>query len=347
MFTQQAKNFIRYQFQSYTSARLDKIEMNFFTVVALILIVVYFANRYFLRNWNRQGIPQGDPKALFGDFKDAFMHKKSIADVVKKIYMESKQHGVFGVYLSYRPMLFINDPKIIHNIMLKDFNYFPDRGLHCNGQFDPLTEQIFFQGGEKWKKLRTKLTPAFTSGKLKAMLPIVSKNGEILKVFMKKVIRSGSDVFEFRDLIARLNTNIITSVAFGIEVDTINDRNHIMRHVGVKVFEPNLRAGLRFFTSFFMPKLNDLFKFKFVDDEIEIFFTSIIKENIQFREENDYNRSDLMQTLIQLKNEGFEEGNERTSKLTVSDICGQSFGFYLGGEVLVLPLLKIKTYFNF
>lgn len=282
-------------------------------------------------------IPQGSPLALFGDFKNAFLHTESMADIVKRIYLQTKQHRVFGVYLSYRPMMFINDPKIIRDILLKEFNSFPDRGFHANESFDPLSEQLFFQCGPKWKKLRSKLTPAFTSGKLKAMLPIVTKNGRLLYNFIDKKIEEGVEMFEFRDLIARLNTNIITSVAYGIEVDTINDPNHIMRHMGLKVFEPSFVAGLRFFTSMLTPKVAELFKFKLVNDEIETFFMEIIRRNVSFRENNDYQRNDLMQTLIQLKNKGFvagekEESDKSFEKISLNDICAQSFGFYLGGK---------------
>ena len=240
---------------------------------------------------------------------------------------------------SERGQYFINDPKIIRDIMNKDSAYFPDRGLHVNGHFDPLSEQIFFQGGSKWKKLRTKLTPAFTSGKLKAMLSIVTKNLLKLEEFLRKQMKEGENQFEFRDLVARMNTNIITSVAFGIEVDTINDPQHVMRQMGVKVFEPNLIAGLRFFSSFFTPKLSEIFKFKFVNDETEKFFTSIILENVNYREKNGFQHNDLLQTLIQLKNFGFMTGGDKETgegdikKITISDVCGQSFGFYIGGEL--------------
>jgi cytochrome P450 family 6 len=291
-------------------------------------------NRFLLNFWARKQIPQSNPKAIFGDFKDAFLHTKSVADITKRIYLNSKNHRIFGVYLSYRPMLFVNDPQIIRNIMSKDSVYFTDRGHHHNGSFDPLSEQIFFQGGKKWKNLRAKLTPAFTSGKLKAMLPIVTKNLTLLDEFIVKKINEGEQVFEFRDLVARMNTNIISSVAFGIEVDTLADPNHVMRQMGVKVFEPNFVAGLRFFTSFFIPKMNDLFNFKFVSDEVERFFTSIIIENVNYREKNNFHRNDLLQTLIQLKNQGEDKNIDSgdTKKITIADVCGQSFGFYLGGE---------------
>ena len=313
--------------------------MQLVVLLSFFAVILFLVNKYLLTHWSRQGIPQGDSKFIFGDFKNAFLHLESIADIVKRIYLSSKQHKIFGVYLSYRPMLFINDPKLIRDIMLKDSASFPDRGVHVNGNFDPLSEQLFFQAGSKWKKLRVKLTPAFTSGKLKAMLPIVTKNGKILNEFITRNVEKGISSFEFRDLVARLNTNIITSVAYGIEVDTINQPQHVIRQMGVKVFEPNLIAGLRFFTAFFTPMINEVFKFKFVNDEVENFFKSIIEDNVSFRETNNYQRNDLMQTLIQLKNDGFMDGDkigegDDLKKITLNDVCGQSFGFYLGGKLI-------------
>lgn len=341
-----AENVLRRSFSTFSKFNqlASKIKMLLLVFISILLVLLHLLNKHLFNFWKKQGIPQGDPRFLFGDFKNAFMHKESIADIVKKIYLSSKKHKIFGVYLSYRPMLFINDPMLIRDIMLKDSASFPDRGVHVNGDFDPLSEQLFFQAGAKWKKFRTKLTPAFTSGKLKAMLPIVSKNGKTLTDFITKNIEEGTNSFEFRDLVARLNTNIITSVAYGIDVDTINQPGHVMRQMGVKVFEPNLIAGLRFFTSFFTPKVNKLFKFKFVNDEVENFFRSIIENNVKYRETNNYQRSDLMQTLIQLKNDGFTDGDTAGGdndfkKITLSDVCGQSFGFYLGGELNFMSLI--------
>lgn len=314
--------------------------MSLIVLLSLLVVLLFLVNKYLFTHWKRKGIPQGTPIFFFGDFKNVFLHCESIANIVQNIYLSSKQNKIFGAYLSYRPMLFINDPKLIRDIMLKDSSSFPDRGVHVNGDFDPLSEQIFFQAGSKWKKFRNKLTPAFTSGKLKAMLPIVSMNGRRLNDFISKNIEQGKDILDIRDLVARMNTNVITSVAFGIEVDTINEPQHVMRQMGVKVFEPNLIAGLRFFTSFFTPKVNEYFRFKFVNDEVERFFKSIIEKNVTFRETSNYQRDDLMQTLIQLKNDGFADGGSveadgDITKITLNDVCAQSFGFYLGGELFV------------
>lgn len=305
-----------------------------FLILVCIAFAAYLINYFFLSFWKRDGVSQNSGfKWLFGDFKDSMTHKMSFAENLKDIYENCKLHRVFGLYLSYRPVLMVNDPKIISSIMLKDFNKFADHGYHSDGSFDELSDQLFFQGGSKWKKLREVLTKAFTTNKLKATIPISLKNLSILKNFMTSQIVSGENVFNCQDLIARLNTNIISSVAYGLEVDTITQPDHIMRKMGLEVFQPSLIAGLRFFTAMFLPIINRIFKFKLVNNKIEIFFKQIISETVSLRESDElYNHDDLMQKLIQLKNNGLGDKKEEFS---LSEVFAQSFGFYLGGVSII------------
>jgi len=71
----------------------------------------------------------------------------------------------------------IRDLEIAKHILVKDFDYFIDRR-----QFD-LSKKAnkYFVGmlttltGEKWKTMRGIMSPVFTSGKLKSMMPIIHK----------------------------------------------------------------------------------------------------------------------------------------------------------------------------
>jgi cytochrome P450 family 6 len=77
------------------------------------------------------------------------------------------KHG--GIYCLAKPTYNIIDPDYIKNVLVTDFHHFVDRGLYYNEKADPLSAHMLSIGGAKWRNLRMKLTPAFTSSKMKMM----------------------------------------------------------------------------------------------------------------------------------------------------------------------------------
>jgi len=216
--------------------------------------------------------------------------------------------------------------------------------VNINLEVDPLQDNLFNTPGKKWRELRTKLSPTFTSGKLKAMFSIIKDCGNVLEKYLLKNVDNGNDVFDFRDLFARLTTNIISSVAFGIENDCINDPDHIFRRMGIRIFEMNSMKKLRAAIHTFVPILRNVIKFKFTHDDVEEFFHGVVKQTIDYREKNNIERNDFMQLLIQLKNQGYltadkgatqsteeENKNQDLKKLSYEDLAANALLFFIAG----------------
>ncbi|XP_065075010.1 cytochrome P450 6d3-like [Ochlerotatus camptorhynchus] len=141
-------------------------------------------------------------------------------------------------------MLFVNDPQLLKDIMVQDFQFFHDRGSYVDEVNDPLSGHLFSLAGEKWKHLRAKLTPTFTSGKLKGMLQTLVDTGIVMQDYVQTYAKD-EDVVEIREIVARYNTDNIASIAFGIKIDSINNPNELFRQMGRKVFQPNFRNNMR------------------------------------------------------------------------------------------------------
>jgi len=77
-------------------------------------------------------------------------------------------------------MFVFRDPDIIKNVLVKDFLSFHDRGLFMDEEIEPMTGNLFFLGGISWRNLRVKLTPTFTSGKMKMMFQILFDCGHAI-----------------------------------------------------------------------------------------------------------------------------------------------------------------------
>jgi len=168
---------------------------------------------------------------------------------------------------------------------------------------DPLSGNLFALQGEKWKNLRAKLTPVFTSGKLKAMFSTLLDCGVPLKRYLNREAEKGN-VVEMREIAARYTTDIIGSTAFGIDVNTIDNPDLPFRNLGRKAFSPSFMNGVRAFMRFVYPKLQTLVKVKGVDDDVEKFMINLVKDTMEYREKNNISRKDLMQLMIQLRNAG-------------------------------------------
>lgn len=215
-----------------------------------------------------------------------------------------------------------------------------------NEEVDPLSAHLLGLHGQKWRNLRVKLTPAFTSGKLKAMFSTIRDCGLVLENYLEKNLKEGKNVFEFRDLLARLTTNMISSVSFGVENDSINDRENMFRKMGMKIFEPCFDVAFKEGMRIFFPDLFIRFKLHAYPKAVEEFIFSMVKQTIGHREKNNYERKDLLQLLIQLKNQGYVSADKDElkskvneldkssdiTKLTFNQIVAQCFIFFLGGK---------------
>jgi cytochrome P450 family 6 len=317
--------------------------MGFLLVILFFVLVIYFANNYYLNYWTRRKIHQNDPTFFIGNMLDVFRMKKTIPELLDNFYVKFKHHKVFGFYMSYKPALIINDPELIQDVLMKDFNYFHDRGMFTNEEFDPLSAHLFSLSGQKWKETRTKLSPAFTSGKLRGMFPTILDCGKVLERYLSDNVQSGQNVFECRDLMARYTTNVISSVAFGVENDCINDRENVFREVGSSILKPSLRMAVLGIMTFVASNLFKQLKIKGTRQHVEDFIFALVKETIDYREKNvNFERKDLMQLLIQLKNQGFvsiDKSDENeimgeknvVRKLTFNEIAAQAFIFFVAG----------------
>lgn len=276
---------------------------------------------------------------LVGHFKESFLGKESFADFTTRLY-KSTNEPFIGIYGLMRPMLFIRDPELLRLIFIKDFTHFTDRGIHTNEEYDPLSGHLFALPGQKWKNLRGKLSPTFTSGKLKAMFSTLLDCGSTLQNYLEKLANKG-ELLDVREISASHATNVIASVAFGIDIDTINNPNNEFRVCGRKIFEATLWKSIKGLIGLVAPRLMSTLKIKSVDNDVEDFIISVVKQNLEYREKNNVSRKDFFQLLIQLRNTGTVQlddqwdtvikADESQKSLTLNEMAAQTFVFFAAG----------------
>lgn len=176
-------------------------------IVIIVTSVYFYATLYTYNFWKRRGVKFLEPTFLFGNFGPLFLQQISLGELAQKFY-NSTSDAYIGVFLAFKPSLVIRDTKLAQTVLIKDFQHFHDRPIVIDEKNDPLSGHLFSLGGEKWTNLRSKLSPTFTSGKLKAMFPTLVGCGDPLKRFMEKAAAKEETV-EVREILAQYTTNVI------------------------------------------------------------------------------------------------------------------------------------------
>lgn len=143
-------------------------------IVAVLLVCLFLLVKNQYSHWENVGIPNVKPKIPFGNLQSLVKKERSFGTAIYDIYKQTSEPFI-GIYLFFRPAILVRDRELVKNILTKDFQNFHDRGVYCEPKSDPMSGTLFALPGEAWKSLRMRLTPAFTSGKLKGMYPTIQR----------------------------------------------------------------------------------------------------------------------------------------------------------------------------
>ncbi|KAH8301480.1 hypothetical protein KR059_004245, partial [Drosophila kikkawai] len=308
-------------------------------LLGLVLALAYNFYQNIYTYWTRKGVLHETPLPLFGNMKGVGI-KYHMRDINQRIYDKFKGKAPFaGMFMFFRRTAMIIDPDLIKQVLIKDFHYFQDRGGFNSSRDDPLTAHLLTLEGEEWKSMRQKLTPVFSSGKIKKMSGVVVEVGHQLIDAMDQCVKEAAvedgDV-EIKDLCARFTTDVIGSCAFGLECYSLKDPNAEFRSMGRKIFEKPRHSML--VNIFIMTNANlaKKLRMKILSDEVTQFFLSAVENTVDYRLKNGVKRNDFIDQLIELRAEDQEAakkgmGIDLSKGLTLEQMAAQSFVFFFAG----------------
>uniref|UniRef100_U5EZ76 Putative cytochrome n=1 Tax=Corethrella appendiculata TaxID=1370023 RepID=U5EZ76_9DIPT len=302
-----------------------------------LITLAYFYVKQKYSYWSYRNVAHPKPKFPLGNFS-GIGSKYHITEIVQKCYKKyKKDNSAFGIYLTLGPMLIVNDLDVVKQILIKDFNKFHDRGVFYNEQNEPISAHLFAIEGEKWRYLRNKLSPTFTSGKIKAMFETMASIGE---QFVDVVNQSsdGQTAIDIKDLCQRFTSDVIGSCAFGLEYDSLHNDNAKILEMSDRIFRPTVFRNIYILFMLAFKDLSVKLRLKQFPEDVADYFSHIIEDTVVYREKNNVTRLDFLNLLIQLKNKGIiedDEGNHNGAdsheKLTMNEIIAQSFIFFFAG----------------
>lgn len=149
----------------------------FSSLIALLCYLRYNAN-YF----KRKNIPYIKANLLFGNLKDLILSRSDPCALVSEWYNHpnAKDEPIVGIHVFQKPGLIIRDPELIKQIMITDFAKFSNRYASLDPKDTMGVNGLFFGKNPNWRIIRNKMTPAFSSVKMKQMYPTM----EVVSYFL-------------------------------------------------------------------------------------------------------------------------------------------------------------------
>ncbi|XP_018570837.1 cytochrome P450 9e2-like [Anoplophora glabripennis] len=338
-------------------------------MLILLLVAAVFLFYYFmvkpLDYWKDRGVKQGNPMWIAGDNWGILSRTESSVKMLQRVYNQCPDVRYSGMYQFLVPALVVKDPDLIKQITVKDFDHFTDHKSIFPETAEPLWgKNLIFLKGQKWRDMRTILSPSFTTSKIKTMFFLIS---ECAENFVQHFLKKKEDVVtvEFKDIFTRFTNDVIASTAFGIQVDSLAQPNNTFYLLGKEATNlDSFKNIFKFFAYFVFPRISNFLKIQLFSNEVRASFQKIVKDTIKMREEKNIVRQDMTNLLLEAK-KGVQKQEENDvidtglptakesdlmkstkppTEITDVDIAAQAMIFFFAGFESVSTLMCFLAY---
>ncbi|XP_074839923.1 thromboxane-A synthase [Carettochelys insculpta] len=347
------------------------VEINGTTVtlglLVILLVLLYWYSTSGFSRLEAVGIRHPPPLPFIGNL--LFFRQGYWENHTKLI----NEYGpVCGYYIGRRMYVLVSEPEMIKHILVTNFSNFTNR-MTSSLATKPIVDSILCLRDQRWKEVRSRLTPAFSGAKMEEMTVLINQACDVLLSNLKDHADSGQ-AFDIQRSYGCFTLDVVASVAFGIHVDSQTNPDdafvkNCKKFFEFSVFRPILILTIAF--PFIMIPLLRILPNK-SRDELNGFFIKAIKNMIALRDQQDANerRRDFLQLMLDARSstnaigvEHFDTVNRAdlsirdcmlpTDKaplgkvqmtLSEDEIVGQAFLFLIAGYETTTSALSFATY---
>ncbi|XP_066496516.1 cytochrome P450 3A21-like [Tiliqua scincoides] len=306
-------------------------------LLALLLLYGIWPYNFF----RKLDIPGPMPLPFIGTFHH---YRHGILEFDQKCY--EKYGKIWRFFDGRQPMMAILEPTMLKTILVKEFytTFTNRRDFRLNGDLDTA---ITIVQDDHWKRIRTVLSPNFTSGRMKEMMPIINHYGEnLVKNVQRKVDKD--EPVGMKEIFGAYSMDVVTSTSFSVDIDSMNNPNdpfaeNIKKLLSFSFLNPMLILIVLF--PFLAPLLNKL-SAGFASGNAIKFFIDVVKKIKADRQKDDHtDRVDFMQLMVDSQISGdISDGAISYKALTDREILAQAVLFILAGYETTGTTLSFLSY---
>nr|XP_003229614.2 PREDICTED: cytochrome P450 3A9 [Anolis carolinensis] len=311
-------------------------------ILSLGLLMLYGIWPYGV--FKKLGVPGPTPLPFIGT---ALAYRNGILQFDKACF---KKYGkVWGFYDGRTPVLAVTDPAVIKAVLVKEcYTVFTNRRKF--GPTGKLEKAVSLAEDDTWKRIRTVLSPTFTSGKLKEMLPIIQHYAEILiKNFSEKADKG--ETVDIKDVLGPYSMDVVASSSFGVNINSMNNPQDPFVKQAKKLVKFNFFSPLfvlMYMVPWLTPVLNKMNITLFSAEAVDFFAKAIGKIKEQRKQEMDKGRVDFLALMIESQKAEAKtqiNGMNQTYKaLTDEEILANAVIFIFAGYEATSNILCYMLY---
>lgn len=310
--------------------------VEFVILLSLTLLILY---KWATKNYDffeKIGIPYDKPFPLLGSQKDMILRRVSMYDNINSLYQRFDTK-IFGLFDQRTPIFGIRDPGLVKQITVKDFDHF----LNHRTVFDDrdgglFGNSLFVMRNDKWKDMRSTLSPVFTGSKMRQMFVLINEVAKESMDFLKEKSKGNKDIeINIKNYFTQFTNDTIASAVFGLKVNSFKDEQNEFYQMGKRVTKFTAWQNLKFFLFFNFRPIMRLLKIQLFDKADTQYFLRLVLDAMKYREENKIMRPDMVNMMMEAKGIFInkEEGQKASTDKKWSDdeIVAQFFLFFFAG----------------
>ncbi|PVD34820.1 hypothetical protein C0Q70_06098 [Pomacea canaliculata] len=244
------------------------------------------------------GVPGPTPVPVFGNMFT--MIRKGLVDIFP---FWNKQYGkIYGIFMPMAPVLIISDLDLIKEVAIKKFQSFPNRQIPTAFKIKPWNTNLLALRDDQWKHVRGVLSPTFSSGKLKKMIPAIERVASNLVSNVTEKAKTG-EMIELKEFCGCFAMDVIAGVVFGIQVDSLKDpKDPFVYHAYNVIFGRQWLQAL-YVTLPFLAILLSKIGLTYFPKESSDFFYNATEAALKERRQETEKFGDFLQLLVEAEKE--------------------------------------------
>ncbi|GIY47675.1 cytochrome P450 3A11 [Caerostris extrusa] len=328
------------------------------------LISVLLLYWYYTRNfdyWEKRGITYCQPIPFFGSTVEVLW--KPFHEIEYERYFRLGK--LYGHFEGNRPLLSVADPKLLREIFVKEFGSFPNR-RHIklgNAIADSMLPAL---EGDDWKRVRSIVSPTFTTGKIRRMMSIVKDCSQVVIHNLKSKHAAKERPFNAKEIYGAFSLDVIASSAFSTKLDSLNEPENEFVKAARSAFSTDF--SWRFAVYQLFPNLMKMLKIHIFPAHPLEFFKKVTLQIIEQRKKTGQTRNDFLQLLMDTAKETVEQDQEvekeegiasnykmeesssqpikniSNKNLSADELVGQCVIFFIAGYDTTAATLSMTSY---